>query len=97
MRGISRRAIRRARVLPELCLVPGRGHWELGIVGFVDGRERALVGKLGDVRGGAGVVFQFRNEIGMLWIGESRLHFIFMLTIQNMRRIPNPRHDDRVS
>lgn len=35
----------------------------MGIAGFVDGRERALVGKLGDVRGGAGVLFQFGNEI----------------------------------
>jgi hypothetical protein len=54
------------------------------MAGFVDGKGRALVGKLGDVGGGAGVVFQFGNEIWYAWIGESRQHFIFMLTIQNM-------------
>jgi hypothetical protein len=35
----------------------------LGIARFVEGRGRALFGKLGDGRGGAGVVFQFGNEI----------------------------------
>ena len=29
----------------------------------MEGRGRALVGELGDGRGGAGVVFQFGNEI----------------------------------
>jgi hypothetical protein len=65
MRCISRRAIRRARVLPKLSLVSFSGPRKLGIgiAGFVEGRGRALVGKLGDGRGGAGVVFQFGNEI----------------------------------
>jgi hypothetical protein len=46
------------------------------MAGFVDGKGRALVGKLGDVGGGAGVVFQFGNEIWYAWIGvTTTFHF----------------------
>jgi hypothetical protein len=99
MRDISRRAIRLARVLPELCVLYlvsflGLGNWELRILGYRDGRGCACrAWEIGRVTGGGGVVFQCGNEIRYALDRGVNITFHFMLTMQNMRRIRNLHHD----